>query len=116
MKKLLTEIMLGLFCCGYPCEMQAMDIQKENYQHSFTATEGTFKLDGKPFIVKAAELHYPRIPKPYWDNRIKLCKALGMNTVASTSFGMYTSRSLISLTLTDRTTCAHLSCCARRTT
>lgn len=81
MKKLLTEIILGLFCCGYPCEMQAMDIQKENYQHSFTATEGTFKLDGKPFIIKAAELHYPRIPKPYWDNRIKLCKALGMNTV-----------------------------------
>ncbi len=28
MKKLLTEIILGLFCCGYPCEMQAMDIQK----------------------------------------------------------------------------------------
>lgn len=32
-------------------------------------------------MVKAAELHYPRIPKPYWDQRIKLCKALGMNTV-----------------------------------
>lgn len=38
-------------------------------------------LNGKPFVVKAAELHYPRIPKPYWDQRIKLCKALGMNTV-----------------------------------
>ena len=29
----------------------------------------------------AAELHYPRIPRPYWEHRIKMCKALGMNTV-----------------------------------
>ena len=49
--------------------------------HSFTAGDKTFLLDGEPFVVKAAELHYPRIPEPYWDNRIKLCKALGMNTV-----------------------------------
>ncbi len=50
-------------------------------QPDFTAGNGTFLLNGKPFVVKAAELHYPRIPKPYWDQRIKLCKALGMNTV-----------------------------------
>jgi len=48
---------------------------------NFTSGKGTFLLNGKPFVVKAAELHYPRIPKPYWDQRIKLCKALGMNTV-----------------------------------
>ena len=50
-------------------------------ERSFTAGNKTFLLDGKPFIIKAAELHYPRIPRPYWDQRIKLCKALGMNTV-----------------------------------
>lgn len=48
---------------------------------SFEAGERTFLLDGKPFVIKAAELHYPRIPRPYWENRIQLCKALGMNTV-----------------------------------
>ena len=47
----------------------------------FTVGEGTFLLDGEPFIVKAAELHYPRIPRPYWEHRIKMCKALGMNTI-----------------------------------
>lgn len=47
----------------------------------FEAGDGTFLLDGKPFVVKAAELHYPRIPKEYWEQRIKMCKALGMNTV-----------------------------------
>ena len=50
-------------------------------QPRFEAGNGTFLLNGEPFIVKAAELHYPRIPRPYWDQRIKLCKALGMNTV-----------------------------------
>ena len=50
-------------------------------QPRFESGEGTFLLDGKPFTVKAAELHYPRIPREYWDHRIKMSKALGMNTV-----------------------------------
>ena len=48
---------------------------------SFTVGEKTFLLNGKPFVVKAAEVHYPRIPQPYWEHRIKMCKALGMNTL-----------------------------------
>ena len=47
----------------------------------FTAGKNTFLLNGQPFVVKAAELHYPRIPRPYWNQRIKMCKALGMNTI-----------------------------------
>ena len=47
----------------------------------FTVGKGTFLLNGNPFIVKAAEVHYPRIPQAYWDHRIKMCKALGMNTL-----------------------------------
>ena len=45
-------------------------------QSDFTIGNGTFLLNGKPFVVKAAELHYPRIPRPYWEQRIQLCKAL----------------------------------------
>lgn len=48
---------------------------------TFTVGDKTFLLNGKPFVVKAAELHYPRIPRPYWEHSIKMCKALGMNTV-----------------------------------
>ena len=48
---------------------------------TFEAGKGTFLLNGKPFIVKAAEVHYPRIPRPYWEHRIQMCKALGMNAV-----------------------------------
>ena len=48
---------------------------------TFTAGNKTFMLNGQPFVVNAAEVHYPRIPRPYWDHRIKMCKALGMNTL-----------------------------------
>ena len=49
--------------------------------HKFEAGKNTFLLDGKPFVVKAAELHYTRIPQAYWEHRIEMCKALGMNTI-----------------------------------
>ena len=48
---------------------------------TFTTSDKTFLLNGQPFIVKAAEVHYPRIPRPYWEHRIQMCKALGMNTL-----------------------------------
>ena len=50
-------------------------------KYSFTTGDKTFLLNGKPFIIKAAEIHYPRIPRQYWEHRIKMCKALGMNTI-----------------------------------
>ena len=50
-------------------------------KETFEVGKGTFLLNGKPFVVKAAEVHYPRIPEPYWEQRILLCKALGMNTL-----------------------------------
>ncbi len=52
----------------------------------FKAGKGTFLLNCEPFVVKAAELHYPRIPKEYWEQRIQLCKALGMNTICLYTF------------------------------
>ena len=48
---------------------------------SFVAGNKSFLLNGKPFVIKAAEVHYPRIPRAYWEQRIKMCKALGMNTL-----------------------------------
>ena len=61
------------------------DNNKEYVSHGgnkgFHAGKGVFMLNGKPFVVKAAELHYPRIPRQYWEHRIKMCKALGMNTI-----------------------------------
>lgn len=48
---------------------------------TFEVGEGSFLLDGKPFVIKAGELHFPRIPREYWEHRIEMVKAQGMNTV-----------------------------------
>lgn len=50
-------------------------------QPRFEEGDGTFLLNGEPYLVTAAELHYPRIPNEYWEHRIEMCKALGMNTI-----------------------------------
>ncbi|MBO7109165.1 MAG: beta-galactosidase [Prevotella sp.] len=73
MKHLLTAILLV-------CSLTAF-AQPETANGSFKAGENTFLLNGQPFVVKAAEVHYPRIPRPYWEHRIQMCKALGMNAV-----------------------------------
>ena len=54
---------------------------KGSMGHSFEVGENTFLLDGKPFVVKAGEVHYPRIPRAYWEHRIEMVKAQGMNTI-----------------------------------
>ncbi len=56
---------------------------------TFVSGKNTFMLNGEPFVVKAAEVHYPRIPQPYWEHRIKMCKALGMNTICIYVFWNY---------------------------
>lgn len=57
--------------------------------HHFEAGKGSFLLDGKAFVIKAAELHYARIPSDYWEHRIEMCKALGMNTICLYVFWNY---------------------------
>ena len=56
-------------------------VQAATKPGTFTTGDKTFLLNGQPFVVKAAEVHYPRIPRPYWEHRIQMCKALGMNTL-----------------------------------
>ncbi|WP_281336198.1 beta-galactosidase [Flavobacterium eburneipallidum] len=48
---------------------------------TFVAADNTFLLNGKPFLVRAGEIHFPRIPREYWEQRIQMCKAMGMNTI-----------------------------------
>ena len=59
---------------------------KQTGTHTFGIGDKTFLVDGKPFVIKAAEIHYTRIPAEYWEHRIEMCKALGMNTICIYAF------------------------------
>ncbi len=41
-----------------------------------------FMLDGKPFQIRAGEMHPQRIPRQHWQHRIRAAKAMGLNTIA----------------------------------
>lgn len=45
-----------------------------------------FLLDGKPFKILSGELHYARIPRAYWRARLRMAKAMGLNTIATYVF------------------------------
>lgn len=49
--------------------------------HTFTIGNQDFLLDGKPFVIRCGEIHFPRVPREYWRHRLQMCKALGLNAV-----------------------------------
>lgn len=51
------------------------------------AIEGDhFALDGKPLQIISGELHYERIPREYWRDRLKKARAMGLNTISTYVF------------------------------
>jgi beta-galactosidase len=62
---------------------------KGQTKHTFAITDGNFVLDGKPIQIHSGEMHYARIPKPYWRHRLKMMKAMGLNAVATYVFWNY---------------------------
>jgi beta-galactosidase len=53
---------------------------------SITIDDGKFVLDGKPFQFISGEMHYVRIPKEYWRHRLRMARAMGLNTVSTYVF------------------------------
>ena len=48
----------------------SLAVNSYSQKERFEIGDKIFLLNGKPFVIKAAELHYPRIPKEYWEHRI----------------------------------------------
>jgi beta-galactosidase len=55
-------------------------------KHTFALADSTFMLDGKPFLMISGEMHYPRVPREAWRSRMKMAKAMGLNTIGTYVF------------------------------
>jgi beta-galactosidase len=55
-------------------------------KHTFGIRGDRFVLDGAPFVVRSGEMHYARIPREYWRDRMKKMRAMGLNTLCMYSF------------------------------
>ncbi len=55
-------------------------------KHTFEIKGGNFVYDGKPIQIHSGEMHFSRVPAPYWHHRLKMMKAMGLNAVATYVF------------------------------
>lgn len=55
-------------------------------KHTFALGDSTFLLDGKPLQMISGEMHCARIPRQYWRDRMKMAKAMGLNTIGTYVF------------------------------
>ena len=54
--------------------------------HTFGIQADQFVLDGKPFQIISGEMHYARIPREYWRDRLKKARAMGLNAISTYVF------------------------------
>jgi beta-galactosidase len=54
--------------------------------HMLRANGDRFELDGKPFQIISGAIHYARVPRAYWRDRLRKARAMGLNTVETYVF------------------------------
>jgi beta-galactosidase len=55
-------------------------------QPVFGEADGHFTFDGEPAVLISGSIHYPRVPRAYWRDRIRKAKAMGFNCIGTYIF------------------------------
>jgi beta-galactosidase len=71
---------------GLAVALAQRSLGSENPPHSFRVGDTSFLLDGKPYQFRCGEIHAPRVPREYWQHRLRMAKAMGLNTVCAYLF------------------------------
>ncbi len=53
---------------------------------TFSIGEKDFLLNGQPFLIRCGEMHFARIPREDWAQRLRMAHAMGLNTVCAYLF------------------------------
>lgn len=72
-----SRLVAGTVAPGMPVERMP-----DGQPHRFELSPQHFLLDGRPFQIRSGEMHPIRIPAEYWRHRIRMAKAMGLNTIA----------------------------------
>jgi beta-galactosidase len=79
---LFRTLLLACLCLAPTIQLPA---QTPN-SHLITIAGGEFMRDGKPYQIISGTIHYPRVPREYWRDRLRKAKALGLNTIETYAF------------------------------
>jgi beta-galactosidase len=75
----------ALFAAAAPL-LAAEPLPKPGETKNFTIGKEDFLLDGKRIQIRCGEIHAARVPREYWQHRLRMCKAMGLNTVCAYLF------------------------------
>ncbi|HVG41811.1 MAG TPA: beta-galactosidase family protein, partial [Chitinophagaceae bacterium] len=84
-KRKIFPYIIGVFAFMFSI-VDSLELNAQSATHSFQLGDSVFLLDGKPFQIISGEMHYPRVPKEAWRHRMKMAKAMGLNTIGTYVF------------------------------
>ena len=83
----LRTLLLSLLTINIFITAQTAPVPPRSPQrHTFTVSGHQFLMDGKPYQIISGEMHYPRIPREYWRDRLRKAHAMGLNTITTYVF------------------------------
>ena len=77
---------LPLFLCLVLSAVITVFSQPAPSSHSFVVSGKRFLFDGQPYQIISGEMHYPRVPRAYWRDRLRKARAMGLNTITTYVF------------------------------
>jgi beta-galactosidase len=82
---------IRLVCCSAALAFlflsgAAIELGLPRQVHSIRVEGGQFMLDGKPLQIISGEMHYARIPRAYWRDRLRKARAMGLNSITTYVF------------------------------
>ncbi len=85
---------LGLLSASFPALAQqaepsqaaSLPLPKPTERTTFEIGRESFLLNGQRFVIRCGEVHAARVPREYWRHRLKMAKAMGLNTVCAYLF------------------------------
>src|SRR2546421_7814231 len=78
--QLILAMVLLVLMAG-PVFSQQTSASSRKSAHTFGWQGEHFLLDGKPFQIISGDMHYARVPRQYWRDRMKKMKTMGLNTL-----------------------------------
>ena len=82
-KVFLVGVVLVLSLSGSQNYLHA---QHKKAAQTFKIGAHEFELNGRPFVIRCGEMHFARIPEAEWRNRLRMARAMGLNTVCAYLF------------------------------
>lgn len=78
---MMKNVFLFLLSCAFAVTVFT-SCSETKQKHTFSIQDGHFMLDEKPIQLFSGEVHPSRIPREYWQDRLKSIKAMGMNAIS----------------------------------